>query len=312
MKNKVFILALALTSLTAFAQSNNYAQSLLNDDGTTTIVGPRFSSSTETALPLSASSDSNGVCRLYGFDFALGELSQTEGDVAKTVVINGTGRFDRYISYSSTAYNKTIRTIVCAKNNQTLVSSTRVKPRQNDDGTLTLLNPETGFYLGNVISKVSAASSADGLCRYFGLGKALPNSMVSEGDSGSSLIVINNLGAASGLTNYSSNSYNRYVKSIICEATSRIPRNDEMYETVQINRRELMRMEALIRNLEEENARYRGELSNRDQKIKNLEERILKLENDLATEIRVNGGAKRKLERLKSKLKELSEESIEE
>jgi hypothetical protein len=312
MKKKVFMLALALTSLTAFAQSTNYAQSLINDDGTTTIVGPRFSSSTQAALPISASSDKNGVCRLYGFDFALGELAQTEGDVQQTVVINGTGRFDRYNNYSSSSYNKYIKNIACAKNNQILTSSLRIKPRQNDDGTLTLLNPEVGFYLGNSLAKVSASSDADGLCRYFGLGKSLPNSIVAEGDSSTELIVINNLGSASSLTRYSSSSYNKYVKSVICEATTRIPRNDEMNETVQINRRELMRMEAQIRKLEEENSRYRGELSNRDQKIKGLEERIAKLEIDLATEVRVNGGAKRKLERLKTKLKELSEESIEE
>lgn len=310
MKKNVFILTLALTSLSAFAQSTNYSQNILNDDGTSTIVGPKFSSSAQAALPISASSDKNGVCRLYGYDFALGELALTEGDVQQSVVINGTGRFDRYINYSSSSYNKYIKTIACAKNNQVLTQSARIQPRQNDDGTLTILNPEVGFYLGNV-SKVSAASNADGLCRYFGLGKALPNSITSEGDSSSPLIVINNLGAAASLTNYSSSSYNKYVKSVICESTSRIPRNDEMNETVQINRRELARMEALIRNLEQENNRYRGELSNRDQKIKGLEERILKLENDLATEVRVNGGAKRKLEKLKAKLKELSEEPIE-
>lgn len=311
MKKNLLLLALAITSMGAFAQSNNYAQSILNDDGTTTIVSPRFSSSAQAALPISANSDKNGVCRLYGFDFALGELAQTEGDVNQTVVINGEGRFDRYINYSSNSYNRYIKTIACAKNNQVLSSSTRVRPRQNDDGTLTLLNPEVGFYLGSV-SKVSSASDPDGLCRYFGLGKALPNSVVAEGDSGTPLVVINNLGAAASLRTYSSNSYNRNVKSVICEATSRIPRNDEMNETVQINRRELQRMEALIRNLEEQNNRYRGELSNRDAKIKNLEERVAKLEIDLATEVRVNGGAKRKLERLKAKLKELSEEPIEE
>lgn len=54
MKKNLLLLALALTSLNAFAQSTNYAQSLLNDDGTTTIVGPKFSSSAQAALPISA------------------------------------------------------------------------------------------------------------------------------------------------------------------------------------------------------------------------------------------------------------------
>jgi hypothetical protein len=107
---KTFITTLALlTSISTFAASTNYDQLKMNDDGTSTIIGPKFKVATGSQSNLSARSNMNGVCKLYGYDFMIGNSAvKTGDDRSKTTVIGSNGRFSSTYSYNNSTSNNYI------------------------------------------------------------------------------------------------------------------------------------------------------------------------------------------------------------
>ncbi len=94
--------------------SEHYAKKTDNDDGSTTIVEPYFASATGKGLYLSARSDLEGVCALYGFSSYVGNSLVAGGDLgAPTVIIGGTGSFAGYFRYNSSKSNTMIKSIIC-------------------------------------------------------------------------------------------------------------------------------------------------------------------------------------------------------
>jgi len=238
-KNHLLFSALALLSFNAFSQSTNYASKVLNDDGTSTIVTPKFNNANGSSF-ISSSSDANGLCRLYGFDFAYGNLMITSGDVSdKTAIINSDGKLSSWRSYSSSYNNSFVTAISCGKNGQILTASNRIAPIRNDDGTYSLVNPVVGRYHNGDISYVSSISNMNGVCSYFGLGRAIPNTTLTTGDVSGRTIIIGSLGKAEAYRSYSSSYNNSYVKSVTCEANvGQGPQTPELNETVELPRSE--------------------------------------------------------------------------
>lgn len=314
MKKTALIGLLALsTTLGAFASSTNYRDIKTNDDGTTTIVGPRFKTATGSNSNLSGESNSDGVCRLYGFDFMVGDSKITTGDDRdKTSVINLEGKYSGYRSYTSNSYNRIITSIVCARDRQALTISTRLEPIQNDDGSYTILNPKMGYYNNGMISNLSAKSNINGICKYFGLERAVQNTLISTGDDREKTIILDQNGSFSGFDIYSSNAYNRIVTSVVCEGNISSGGNgrDDLDETIEITKRELNRMQAQIRKLEELNRDLTSELSKTQAEKASLKSQLERSIAELENETRLNGKAKKELAKLKAQLKRLAEEEL--
>lgn len=311
---KTLITTLALiTSLSTFAASNNYDSKKTNDDGTATIVGPKFKVATGANSRLSSRSNNDGVCRLYGYDFMVGSTSISIGDDRnKTTIIKQNGKFGGTYSYNNSTNNSYIASIVCSRNHQTLSVSTRIRPILNDDGSYTILNPTVGYYDQGNVRRVSSRSDANGVCQYFGLAKAVNGGKLTAGDDRNRTVIIGNNGTINSFYKYNNSTNNGYITSIVCEGNidnGDVVR-DDLDETVEITRRELLRMENQIEKLTEENRNLKGEL--RDANSANaqlraaLEAKIQELEN----EIRLNGAAKKQLKKLKRQLRNLADEPL--
>ncbi len=310
MKTKSLIGVLSLgVCLSAFASSDNYRDLKVNDDGTSTIIGPAFTIATGGNARISSKSNRNGVCKLYGFDLMIGEGSITVGDDReRTAVIDGNGRYSAYTSYNNSYNNSYIDSIVCARNHQTLSVSARTQPLLNDDGSFTLLDPKVGHYDGGRVSRISGHSNLDGVCNYHGLGRALNATAIRVGDDRERTVVLESGGRFQGFKKYNNSYNNSYIKSLVCEAQAGYPDNNgEINETVEISRRELLRMQNLITKLQELTNVLRTDLqrtqAERDALRAQLEQAIA----DLEREVIDNGEAKRELMKLKAQLLRLAQ-----
>lgn len=307
------IALLALSSLSAFAQSTNYQQNSLNDDGTNTIVGPRFNRANGTSQ-ISSRSDLNGLCRLYGYDFSYGNLVVTSGDLrAETAVIDSNGKLKEWRPYGNNYSNSAIDSITCAKNRQVITPSRRVKPVRNDDGTFSLLNATAGNYNVGSALQISSTSNKNGVCAYFGLGRAIEGSVLTEGDLRGFTLVIGSTGQAESFRPYGNNYSNSVIKTISCERgeISGTPQ-PELNQTIEIPRADYLALVAKVENLERQNNDLRATVAQKDQEISRmdrkraeLEARIAQLMADLENEKKLNGGALRKLQRLQARLVKL-------
>ncbi len=309
MKKQAFVGFLVLaTSFTAFGASRNYDSLKLNDDGTSTIIGPKFKVATGSNARLSGTSNTNGVCKLYGFDFMVGDSVIATGDSnSKTAVINDRGRYSTYRSYSSRYNNHYITSIVCARNHQALTISNRIRPSENDDGSFTLSNPTVGHYDTGKVSRVSGTSNLHGVCKYYGLGAAIPATAIKSGDSNAKTVVLNGNGGFSSFRSYSSRYNNHYLVSLVCEAADGYPQdNGELDETVEISKRELMRMQSLIGRLQDMTSVLRTDLAQTQAERESLKRQLEQAIADLEREVELNGEAKRKLEKLKRQLRALA------
>jgi len=91
---------------------------ILNDDGTSTLMGPSFGSPDGSVLWISLFSDLNGVCKLYGFGSAIPASIQASGDFERTVMVGGDGRFSSFRGYSYLVYNRRIVSLMCLPLNE--------------------------------------------------------------------------------------------------------------------------------------------------------------------------------------------------
>jgi hypothetical protein len=107
--NKIFLVTLILGSIVAHAnpelehsssrlvESKNYEAMYVNQDLTVSIVKPMFSNPTgDGSLYLSAKSDLDGVCRLYGLSSYVANSKLNYDASNKSVAIDGNSKFNRF------------------------------------------------------------------------------------------------------------------------------------------------------------------------------------------------------------------------
>lgn len=188
-----------------------------------------------------------------------------------------------------------------------------MKPILNDDGSYTILNPVVGYYDSGRVSKVSARSNATGVCKHYGLDVAVSQGVQKGGDDRSATVVLDSNGSFSEFYRYNNSTSNGYITAIVCEGSANSGDDigrDDLDETVEITKRELLRMENQIKKLTEINRSMNTELNSvineRDTLRTQLEDKILELE----TEIKLNGAAKKQLRKLKRQLRKLSDENL--
>lgn len=211
MNKTVVMLVLAILTFNNNAASTNYEAIYTNDDGSVTIINPKFSYP-GTSKGISRNSNLDGVCRLYGFDKSMGPQAMTfneKGDV-NTVHIDINGKLN-----STTAQYYPISKIACTENYPTYVTSRLADDIQfNSDNSVTLVNP----YFGNEYFKerISRMSNLDGVCKMFGFESARQLSLASDEKAPVGTVNINQLGRISKF-----NDQYYPIATLICNDMSR-------------------------------------------------------------------------------------------
>lgn len=123
----------------------SYEELILNNDGSVTIVEPRFKNpSGQGLLPISARGslgyfrNLNGACRLFGFKKL--QVGYAIGDEETAVIINSKGKIEGFSKRSANSYNARTAVLVCREALDD--SSIKIAPEsradavyRNDDGT---------------------------------------------------------------------------------------------------------------------------------------------------------------------------------
>lgn len=221
---KLLLIALSLGSTLALAnpayefelehlqESRNYEARLVNQDLTVSLVKPKFSNPTgEGALFLSAKSNLDGVCRLYGLKSYVPN-SKINYDASKglSVVIDESSRFSNF-DQNSAIY--VIGTITCTtyEDLATPMSDNLAARYLNDDGSETIKTPQ--FMMNGKSLYLSAKSDLDGVCKLYGLTSYVPNSKFNyDAGSGNSVVV----DASSKFSKFDSNSDIYAIGSLMC------------------------------------------------------------------------------------------------
>jgi hypothetical protein len=126
---KLFLASLLLGSISSYAMtefeqtlsenevllqgSKNYEAKHVNDDGSITIVKPKFSNPDGSgSLRLSVENDSNlaGICKLFGAGSYVSNSSRYESGSGTLVRISNNGTFERFDSASS---KNALKSLIC-------------------------------------------------------------------------------------------------------------------------------------------------------------------------------------------------------
>jgi len=227
---KLIIGALALGSLSSFAMSKcvtkpsdnfntprgsqNYEAKYTNDDGSISIIKPRFSTPEGDGNSyLSQLSDLNGVCNLYGLGNYVSNSRRNfnQGSSPSIVRINSNARFSQF---DSSTYNSAIESLSCAPIEgmpyPTLVVSTGIF--YNDDGSATIVKPK--FKINGSNSYLSELSNLNGVCNLYGFRNYVSNSRRNFNQGSSPSIVRINSNAR--FSQFGSSTYNSAIESLIC------------------------------------------------------------------------------------------------
>lgn len=199
--NKIFLVTLILGSIVAHAnpelehsssrlgESKNYEAMYVNQDLTVSIVKPMFSNPTgDGSLYLSAKSDLNGVCRLYGLSSYVANSKLNYDASNKSVAIDGNSKFNRF----EASHIYAIGTITCnSSENKPIPVSDNFGGRYiNDDGTVTIKTPK--FMMNNENFYFSAKSDLNGVCKLYGLSSYVANSKINYDANNESVAVDGN------------------------------------------------------------------------------------------------------------------------
>lgn len=208
---------LSLSEDVTFLQgSKNYEGKYLNDDGSMSIYKPKFSNADGNGSKyISVNSSYNGLCKLYGLGtFIPGSAKSFKQDSTDSVVkINSSGRFQEFVL--SRTINA-VRTFACAPitgmPRPSLVSGNHSGIFLNDDGSKTVLYPR--FKMDAYIMGVSLYSNMQGLCKLYGLGSYVENSIVHMNKEVPGYVVKVNSGAQFQEFDYARDTY--YIQSFMC------------------------------------------------------------------------------------------------
>lgn len=161
-------------------ESKNYETKHVNDDGSITIVGPKFSSPDgRGSLNLSVENEGNlyGICKLFGEGDYVRNSVRYIGGSGSLVRISRSAKFDRFEAASE---KNAVNTIICQPSNKTDIgpSANAEKFLSNDDGSITILNPKfsNADGSGNLRLSVSDDSNLEGICKLFGFKKYVQHS----------------------------------------------------------------------------------------------------------------------------------------
>ncbi|MBI4063558.1 MAG: hypothetical protein HY401_04570 [Elusimicrobia bacterium] len=167
----------------------SYEELILNNDGSVTIVEPRFKNPNgQGYLPISSTDlygynrNLKGVCKLFGFKGPQGRASR--GDEEITVIIDSKGKIKGFSRKNASSYNYRVSALICEKDIK--ISPEKAAPEEraeavyrNDDGTITLYRP---YALGPKNSKLPIYTPAYDnsaypyyekiVCKYFGYKKS--------------------------------------------------------------------------------------------------------------------------------------------
>lgn len=162
-----------------FKGSKNYKAKYINDDGTISIVKPKFSNPKGSGdAYISNSSNLDGLCKLYGLgSFVKNSLTTFKlGYYGQLVRVNSDARFSNFDSSNTT---NTVKSFSCnpiqAAQSSNLKSDNYRGLYFNDDGTVTLLKPR--FKINGSNSYFSTESNMNGLCKLYGFGNYVHNSL---------------------------------------------------------------------------------------------------------------------------------------
>lgn len=149
----------------------------LNDDGSYTLIEPYFEAPENTRAPIAYGSDPDGVCKLFGLDWARSrEGGMTARDVEWSVGIDYDGEFYGY----GDRYHSGIGSIICfnADQPEPAPSQNAEAIVRNDDGSTTLWKPRFSYSDGYTRTFASPGShgSWDGICKLYGFNEYVNHS----------------------------------------------------------------------------------------------------------------------------------------
>lgn len=185
---KLIIGLMVLGSFSALATpeilqgSKNYEARYVNDDGSITIVGPRFSSpdgSGKLRLSVEDNNTLRGICKLYGEGNYVKDSDRYVYASGTLVRISKEGKFERFDSASK---KNALQSLICLPAIKVEVppSSNAATILTNDDGSKTVIKPRfsNADGKGNLELSVEDDSNLEGICKLFGLGAYVPHSSV--------------------------------------------------------------------------------------------------------------------------------------
>ena len=229
---KLLIGLLALGSVSSFAMtefeinlsesfntlngSKNYEAKYINDDGSISIIKPRFSNPEGNGnLYISQLSDLNGLCKLYGLGDYVSNSRRTfkQRTSGLVVRIDSNARFSKFDpSLTKNAIESFSCTPVEGMPSPTLISDNHNSVFQNDDGSTTILRPK--FKINGKNLYISQLSDLNGLCKLYGLGDYVSNSRRTFNERTPSLVVRINSNAR--FSQFDPPLLNYAVKSLMC------------------------------------------------------------------------------------------------
>lgn len=162
--------------------STNYQRIEKNDDGSESIVEPRFAMN-GTHYYYSSHQDVNQVCRRFGYDSAVPHsalYSSTCNDAYGCknnygVVLGADGNFGKFIpSDEADPWGEKINMVACKKAGAPAAASRRAEIQRNDDGSVSLLDPR--FRINGTDYPFSIHQDGTAICRLFGYKEAVSGS----------------------------------------------------------------------------------------------------------------------------------------
>ncbi len=170
------VLRLAVTSRRLQLNgSENYDSIHENDDGSVTIVKPKFKSlNSDKNLLLSLKSDLNGVCKLFGLGDYVDNSFQAQWSRESKIVLDDSGSFHQY-NHEKGNY---LDSLICKKLNQTEipVSKNYEKLIVNDDNSVTVLKPMFSNATGSGNLSISTSTKVSDLCKFYGFNQYVEKS----------------------------------------------------------------------------------------------------------------------------------------
>jgi hypothetical protein len=207
--------------------SKNYEAQYVNDDGSITFVRPKFANPEGTgSLRLSAENESNlaGICKLFGAgSYVSNSVTFDNFEGSSTVVprhvrISSIGTFE---TFDTSKHYDPVRTLICMSpepTSQLVPSDNAEKILTNNDGSITIVRPKFSNPDGIGGSRLSVGekvSNLDGICKLFGAGSYVPNSLTIESltITGNRLVRISSNGT---FERFDRNNDYKQVRTLIC------------------------------------------------------------------------------------------------
>ncbi len=204
--------------------STNYEAIRKNDDGSVSIIKPKYRAPNGQNLRLMATGSSlDGVCKLYGFvSYVRNSLLSHDDSNSVGVKINASGRFGGYLD-NRTEVGHLIDSLACSTGSEP-GGNPGARTIRNDDGSVSIMAP-TFRLNGTSYRLMSNGSSMDGICRLFGLPGYVPNSAITHDDNQTVGVLINSASQFAGYR-YSGTEAGLQIDAMSCFSDERHSASD--------------------------------------------------------------------------------------